>query len=188
MLPADVINHVTTSGKFGWLAESKVCLHLMHWENSTFSIVFYSNKAFSGLFILNMPVSCSARGCTNRFVKDSGISFYRFPKNEERKLAWRKAMKRGVLDDPSHSQIWMPSPHDRVCSKHFIEGNYHVKLIYLPSWSYHGSKALNPRSRDLGHSSFTFNSDHMISACMQYTAACYWSSSQWHSHYYLHML
>ncbi|WAR07522.1 hypothetical protein MAR_017480 [Mya arenaria] len=53
-----------------------------------------------------MPTSCSAPGCTQRFVKDSG---------------WLLAIGRRSLSDRQHVKLWEPSDHDRLCSMHFAE-------------------------------------------------------------------
>ena len=49
-----------------------------------------------------MPHTCCAYGCTNRPSKDSGISFYRFPADEERKQRWIQAVRR---------MNWKPTEH-----------------------------------------------------------------------------
>ncbi|XP_052787725.1 THAP domain-containing protein 2-like [Mya arenaria] len=83
-----------------------------------------------------MPTSCSAPGCTQRFVKDSGVRFFRFPKEKERRLKWLLAIGRRSLSDRQHVKLWEPSDHDRLCSMHFAEGTpskdqYHQD--YIPS-------------------------------------------------------
>ncbi|WAQ99803.1 THAP2-like protein, partial [Mya arenaria] len=70
---------------------------------------------------LRMPTSCSAPGCTQRFVKDSGVRFFRFPKEKERRLKWLLAIGRRSLSDRQHVKLWEPSDHDRLCSMHFAE-------------------------------------------------------------------
>lgn len=67
-----------------------------------------------------MPVSCSAPGCASRFVKEDNINFYRFPKENQQRKRWIKAMKRVDRLDPN--KLWEPSSHDRLCSRHFIGG------------------------------------------------------------------
>lgn len=60
-----------------------------------------------------MVHSCCAYGCTNRFVKGSGIGFYRFPRDVERRSRWIKAVQR--VD-------WEPLEETRICGKHFQSG------------------------------------------------------------------
>ncbi|WAR10619.1 hypothetical protein MAR_035695 [Mya arenaria] len=69
--------------------------------------------------VVRMPTSCSAPGCTQRFVKDSGIRFVRFPKEKERR--WLLAIGRRSLKTRQHVKLWEPSAHDRLCSMHFAE-------------------------------------------------------------------
>lgn len=61
-----------------------------------------------------MPVSCCAVNCTNRFKKGSGIGFYVFPVNVERKKGWLQAISRGGGRSPKD--------HDRLCGAHFVSG------------------------------------------------------------------
>ncbi|WAQ95786.1 hypothetical protein MAR_028476 [Mya arenaria] len=79
-----------------------------------------------------MPTSCSAPGCTQRFVKDSGVHFLK----KKRRLKWLLAIGRRSLNDSRHVKLWEPSAHDRLCSMHFVEGTpskdpYHQD--YIPS-------------------------------------------------------
>ena len=55
--------------------------------------------------------SCSAVRCTNRALKTSGISFYRFPADPERRAKWVAAVRR---------EDWQPSKYTCICSAHFI--------------------------------------------------------------------
>ena len=50
-------------------------------------------------------------GCTNRSSKGSGISFYRFPVDEQRRLLWVAAVSR---------KDRQPTEHSWLCSSHFI--------------------------------------------------------------------
>ena len=45
-----------------------------------------------------MPKSCCAFGCTERFLKDSTVSFYSFPADQERRKQWIKVAKRDNWD------------------------------------------------------------------------------------------
>ena len=60
-----------------------------------------------------MPVSCCAVNCTNRFKAGSGIGFYVFPVNEDKRKAWIRAVSR---------YKWQPKPSDRLCGAHFVKG------------------------------------------------------------------
>ena len=60
-----------------------------------------------------MVKSCCAVGCTNRFHKDCGLSFYRFPVDPDRRSRWLAAVKR---------ENWQPKVSSWVCSAHFVSG------------------------------------------------------------------
>ena len=53
-----------------------------------------------------MPVSCCAIDCTNRFSKDSYVTFHRFPEDARMRELWIKAV----------------STHHRLCNEHFVSG------------------------------------------------------------------
>ena len=57
-----------------------------------------------------MVKSCRAVGCTNRFLKGSGRSFYPFPKSKVRMTAWANAIRR---------KNRQPTNSSYVCSDHF---------------------------------------------------------------------
>ncbi|KAG8174446.1 hypothetical protein JTE90_027101 [Oedothorax gibbosus] len=58
-------------------------------------------------------MSCCAYGCTNRHSKKvPGITFHRFPKNVEKRLAWEKAIRR---------EGYEPNKYSYICSEHFPE-------------------------------------------------------------------
>ena len=61
-----------------------------------------------------MVKSCVAFGCSNRSVKGSGLTFYRFPANVERRKKWIAAVRR---------EKWTPTKHSWLCSSHFISGS-----------------------------------------------------------------
>ena len=65
-----------------------------------------------------MVATCCVVGCTNRRSADCELSFYRFPADTARRQRWIAAVKRVRLD----GSAWQPSPHDRVCSLHFLGG------------------------------------------------------------------
>ncbi|XP_041847555.1 uncharacterized protein LOC121643965 isoform X1 [Melanotaenia boesemani] len=60
-----------------------------------------------------MVISCCAVGCTNRQGHKPGISFYRIPKNPERRRQWIAAINR---------KSWEPTALSRLCSEHFLNG------------------------------------------------------------------
>ena len=55
--------------------------------------------------------SCCAVEGTNWFSKGSGISFYRFPTEPERRERWMAAVN--IKD-------WAPTNYTWICSKHFV--------------------------------------------------------------------
>ena len=60
-----------------------------------------------------MPVSCCAVNCANRFQKGSGIGFYVFPVDSERKQRWVRAISR---------DRWETKLTDGLCGEHFVSG------------------------------------------------------------------
>ena len=78
-----------------------------------------------------MVKSCSAIGCTNRSRKGSGINFYRFPVEPEKRSQWIAALRR---------ESWIPKKNSWLCCKHFISGK----------------KSDDPLSPDFVPSMFTF--------------------------------
>lgn len=48
------------------------------------------------------------------------LYFFSFPKNEELRLQWARAVKRSNLD----RTLWMPGQHDVLCSKHFKDTDF----------------------------------------------------------------
>ena len=76
----------------------------VHWT-AVFQPVFQDRRT--------MPVSCCAVNCTNRFKAGSGIGFYVFPVNEDKRKAWIRAVSRAK---------WTPKPSDRLCGAHFVKG------------------------------------------------------------------
>lgn len=65
-----------------------------------------------------MPTTCAVVGCHNRQSKHSLISFYRFPKNKDRRRQWVAFVSRKNVDGTP----WKPGSGDRVCSEHFVTG------------------------------------------------------------------
>ena len=53
--------------------------------------------------------------CGNTKTKDPSVSFHRFPKEAERRELWLSAFNLSEADIKSNT--------DRVCSRHFPEGN-----------------------------------------------------------------
>jgi len=58
-------------------------------------------------------MDCCVVGCHNVFKKNSGIKFYRFPTNPEKRSKWIAAVKH---DD------WIPNDYTWICSTHFVTG------------------------------------------------------------------
>ena len=56
-----------------------------------------------------MVKNCCAVGCSNRYYKDCGLTFYRFPDCSK----WIAAIKR---------ENWKPNEYSWVCSAHFVSG------------------------------------------------------------------
>lgn len=60
-----------------------------------------------------MPQSCVVVGCSQRAHPSSGVSFFVFPKEDDRRRAWISAVNR---------KDWQPKLSSRVCSRHFLGG------------------------------------------------------------------
>ncbi|XP_038063173.1 THAP domain-containing protein 11-like [Patiria miniata] len=75
-----------------------------------------------------MVHTCVVVRCKHRKTAGSGISFYRFPTDEERRQKWINAIK----CEPG----WMPNDGSRLCSAHFISGKQSRNPLspdYVPS-------------------------------------------------------
>ncbi|XP_026768610.3 uncharacterized protein LOC113526053 isoform X1 [Pangasianodon hypophthalmus] len=77
-----------------------------------------------------MVHTCVVAGCRNRRTPGTALSFYRFPRDPERKQRWIAAVNR---------KGWVPNEGSRLCSTHFISGK----------------QVKNPRSPDYVPSVFT---------------------------------
>lgn len=68
---------------------------------------------------LTMVHTCVVAGCRNRRTPGTTLSFYRFPRDPERKQRWIAAVNR---------EGWVPNDGSRLCSTHFISGMNAVQL------------------------------------------------------------
>ena len=60
---------------------------------------------------------CVAWGCSNRFIKGSGLKFHTFPqKNDALLKQWVAAIRR---------ENFTPTNHSRICGNHFLSTDYH---------------------------------------------------------------
>ena len=74
-----------------------------------------------------MVKNCCAVGCSNVYRKGSGVKFYRFPSDPERKAKWIAAVRR---------ENWTPTEYTWICSQHFVTGeksNNPLAPNYVPS-------------------------------------------------------
>ena len=79
-----------------------------------------------------MPTTCTVVNCYNRHYKDSKISFYRFPKDIDRRRRWLAFVSRQYED----GSPWQPGDGDRICSDHFIskrKSDIPTNPDYVPS-------------------------------------------------------
>ncbi len=60
-----------------------------------------------------MVHTCVVAGCRNRRTPGTTLSFYRFPRDPQRKQRWIAAVNR---------EGWVPNEGSRLCSTHFISG------------------------------------------------------------------
>ena len=68
-------------------------------------------------------MSCVAYGCTNRIceeIRERNISFHSFPKNDIIRQQWINAVNR---------KNWEPSKNSRLCSVHFLEGDFQLNCL-----------------------------------------------------------
>ncbi|KAF4108998.1 uncharacterized protein LOC131547462 isoform X1 [Onychostoma macrolepis] len=91
-----------------------------------------------------MVHTCVVAGCRNRRTRGTTLSFYRFPRDPERKQRWIAAVNR---------EGWVPNEGSRLCSTHFISGK----------------QVKNPRSPDYVPSVFT---SAPLSPNMKEASAC----------------
>lgn len=85
---------------------------------------------------LTMVHTCVVAGCRNRRTPGTTLSFYRFPRDPERKQRWIAAVNRAG---------WVPNDGSRLCSTHFISGKDAVQQLRGPF------VCLDPSQRNKGH-------------------------------------
>ena len=107
-----------------------------------------------------MGKACCAVGCSNRFVKGSGVHFYRFPQDEQRKSWWIAAVGR---------KDWIPNEYSWICSVlvHFVSGeksNNPLSPNYAPSLFEHVKSPLK-KKREHDFNTFQRNVD-VLSSCI----------------------
>ena len=86
-----------------------------------------------------MLKNCCAVGCSNVYKKGSGISFYRFPTDAERRSKWIAAVGR---------KDWSPMENSWICSKHFVTGTKSKNPLapnYVPTLFKHVESPLKRR-------------------------------------------
>ena len=90
-----------------------------------------------------MGKSCCALGCTNRYSKGCGLSFYRFPEEPARRVQWIAVSCKN----------WQPTEHAWICSAHFVGGaksNDPLSPAYIPSIFIHVETPVKRKSeRDM---------------------------------------
>ncbi|XP_043213736.1 uncharacterized protein LOC122377593 [Amphibalanus amphitrite] len=105
-------------------------------------IVLRKRRQGKPLRLRAMPSSCAAYGCTSRAGKDV-VSFFRFPKDADRRLAWVQATRR---------KGFVPYVGSRLCSKHFVTGKPSMDKChpdYIPSL-FNFPKSQGAKSADSG--------------------------------------
>ncbi len=78
---------------------------------------------------------CCVVGCHNNTYRDiPRLKFHVFPRDQERRQLWVKAVNREVPGRPG--VLWQPKNHDVVCSEHFVGGlksNDKTSPAYAPT-------------------------------------------------------
>ncbi|TDH06567.1 hypothetical protein EPR50_G00114840 [Perca flavescens] len=89
-----------------------------------------------------MVHTCVVAGCRNRRTPGTTLSFYRFPRDPERKQRWIAAVNR---------EGWVPNDGSRLCSTHFLSGKQ-VKNPRSPDYvpSVFTSDPLSPEMKEQG--------------------------------------
>ena len=86
-----------------------------------------------------MPKNCCAVGCSNVYTKGSGVSFYRFPTDAERRSKWIAAVGR---------KDWSPTEYSWICSEHFVtrtKSNNPLAPNYVPTLFKHVGSPIKRR-------------------------------------------
>ena len=97
--------------------------------------------------VLEMPVSCCAVNCTNRFSKGSGVGFFQFPVDPRKKELWIRA----ISQVEASGRKWEPSVHNRICGVHFVSGRPskdESTIDYMPTIFRDAKKRGNARKGD----------------------------------------
>ncbi|XP_054471614.1 THAP domain-containing protein 1 [Anoplopoma fimbria] len=89
-----------------------------------------------------MVHTCVVSGCRNRRTPGTALSFYRFPRDPDRKQRWIAAVDR---------EGWTPNDGSRLCSTHFISGKQ-VKNPRSPDYvpSVFSSAPSSPEMKESG--------------------------------------
>ena len=81
-----------------------------------------------------MGKTCCVYGCTKRGGRDRGVSFFSVPAvihNQGDKTREVSFKRRQAWVARINRKEWVPSSSSRVCSEHFLSGEYTVVLMYM---------------------------------------------------------
>jgi THAP domain len=62
--------------------------------------------------------------CTNKYGDGCRVSFFRIPKESERRIKWIEFVREKVQDNN-----WEPGPHSRICSDHFTPSEFERRCL-----------------------------------------------------------
>ena len=107
-----------------------MCIDLFHVLRSYSG--YYGNCYVGRQRKFVMPTTCAVFGCHNRQTKKIKRSFYRIPRDSDRRRRWLAFIGRRNED----GSPWEPGTGDRVCSDHFLskkKSDLSTNPDYIPS-------------------------------------------------------
>ncbi|XP_064615473.1 zinc finger protein ZFP2-like isoform X2 [Liolophura sinensis] len=79
-------------------------------------------------------VGCAVFGCRNKSKKDSGVSFFKFPRDAQIRNEWIQRTNR------ANFSAFHPNAHSRICSDHFTDDCYERRAAHMARFGYSGAQ------------------------------------------------